>query len=354
MSLKAVVNVAGDEYLEKPSAVEELCAFFKLIDLPTMERLVHECYSRDKKQRFDSRGFAYQDLCNELAQRLGYEVIHGLYRGKKNEIGFDGVWKAPDGHTIIMEAKATGDYAFSPDTVVGYRNRLIAEGQITAEKSSMLIVYGSDDKGGLRNAVRGSSESDNMRLISADALIQLVRMASDAKMRQNIKRIQALLKPQDIVVLDGLVDLMFPSACNSAEQTEKQEAVATQKIRVVEKRNGTQYIPQLPDSSLKVGRFFRTAMENLAASGYVFENDELQRLCGDTALHDIVGFEKRLPFFKRYDPNEKNGNRINGTARFYASPTTFGDQTLYITKEVFETDREPFTKWYRSLGTIAG
>ena len=162
MSLKQVVNIAGDESLESEEAVKELRGFFGLIDLPTMERLMIESYSKDKKLKFESRGFAFQDIINEMGIRLGYNVTHGLYRRKKGENGFDGLWKLPDGTYIIMEAKVTGDYAFSPETIIGYRERLIDEIGLSRKKCSILVVYGRDEKGTLRNSVKGSDGASNI------------------------------------------------------------------------------------------------------------------------------------------------------------------------------------------------
>lgn len=175
MNLKQIVNIAGDEYLESEEAVQELRDFFSLIDISTMGRLCGECFSKDRKLKFDARGFAFQDLINEMGIRLGFKVEHGLYKGKKNEIGYDGLWETQDGTFIVMESKATGDYAFSPETVIRYRDNLITERRIPRNKCSILVVYGRDEKGTLRNSVKGSDDASMIRLISANALFQLVK-----------------------------------------------------------------------------------------------------------------------------------------------------------------------------------
>ena len=102
MSLKQVVNIAGDGSLENAASINELRQFFSMIDLQTIERLLGECFHKDKKFKFDTRGFAFQDLINEMGSRLGYEIEYGLYRGRKNEIGFDGLWKSNNGEYIVM------------------------------------------------------------------------------------------------------------------------------------------------------------------------------------------------------------------------------------------------------------
>ena len=170
MNMKQVVTTAGDGTLENDESVNELRQFFSMIDLHTMGRLLGECYSKDRRYKFDARGdarrgYAFQDLVNEMGRRLGYEVENGLYRGKKNEIGFDGLWKAADGSYIIKESKTSDDYSISIESVIGYRDSLIIDHKIQKKKCSILIVYGRDDKMALRNTVKGSNENANIRLI---------------------------------------------------------------------------------------------------------------------------------------------------------------------------------------------
>lgn len=107
--------------------------------------------------------------------------------------------------------------------------------------------------------------------------------------------------------------------------------------------------PPLPEGKLKVGRFVKTAMENLANSGYTFSQEMLQALCSETSMHTVVGMSRNLPFFKLYDPNEKYGYLINGRPRFYSSPLSFGTVQVYLNSQIYESDREAFIKWYASL-----
>ena len=215
MNMKQVVTTAGDGTLENDESVNELRQFFSMIDLHTMGRLLGECYSKDRRYKFDARGdarrgYAFQDLVNEMGRRLGYEVENGLYRGKKNEIGFDGLWKAADGSYIIMESKTSDDYSISIESVIGYRDSLIIDHKIQKKKCSILIVYGRDDKMALRNTVKGSNENANIRLISANALFQLVKIFNEKRDDLVLKQINNMLRPRDYFVLDSLVELVFP------------------------------------------------------------------------------------------------------------------------------------------------
>jgi hypothetical protein len=93
-----------------------------------------------------------QDLVNELGRRLDYTVTNGRYQGTQNAIGFDGLWRSPEGHTIVVEVKTSDAYRISLDTLSGYRQRLISNGEITDE-SSILIVVGRQDTGELEAQV---------------------------------------------------------------------------------------------------------------------------------------------------------------------------------------------------------
>jgi len=236
MNMKQVVTNAGDGTLENEASINELRQFFSLIDLHTMGRLLEECYSKDRRFKFDARGdarrgYAFQDLINEMGNRLGYRVENGLYRGKKNEIGFDGLWKAKDNSYIIMESKTSDDYAISIDAVIGYRDKLVIDHKIPKKKCSILIVYGRDDKMALRNTVRGSSENQNIRLISANALFQLVKIYCEQRTDIVLNQITSMLRPRDYFVLDNLVELVFPQtdpAIDAVEESEEENEDASE------------------------------------------------------------------------------------------------------------------------------
>lgn len=110
-------------------------------------------------------------------------------------------------------------------------------------------------------------------------------------------------------------------------------------------------LPVLPSTSMKAGAFVKTAMEQLAKSGFEFTDEEINALCAEGSMNEIIGMQRKLPFFKVYDPNVQNGHMINGRPRFYSKPLVFGRHVVYLNSQIYETDREPFISWYRSLGT---
>lgn len=355
MSFKQVVSIAGDGMLDNEEAIMELRSFLKLIDLPTMERFVKECYSKDKRYKFDTRGFAFQDLINEMGRRLGFEVINGLYRGKKNDVGYDGLWRSKDGHCIIMESKTSDDYSISMEAVIGYRDQLVTDKVVSKKKCSILIVYGRDDKNALLNTVKGSDDSKNVRLIGAMALFQLVRLYTVSHSTTILNQVNAILRPKDYFLLDNLVELVFPETNDhifDMDETEDSESTSQSKTNYMKhpKCAGEQtyQIPPLPDRNLKIGQFIKTAMENLATSGYVFSDEMLEFLCSDNAMHEM-GMQRHMPFLKLYDPEEENGYIINGRNRFYSQTFSFGQAVVYVNSQLFAEDREPFIEWYMKL-----
>lgn len=54
-----------------------------------------------------------QDIVNELGRRLDFEVENGLYQGRRNAVGFDGIWRLRNETNIVVEVKTTDYVAIS-------------------------------------------------------------------------------------------------------------------------------------------------------------------------------------------------------------------------------------------------
>jgi hypothetical protein len=152
-----------------------------------------------------------QDLINELGRRLDYSVTNGRYQGTANKIGFDGIWVSPEGATIIVEVKTTDTYRIALETIIGYREKLVAGRQVNG-KPSVLIVVGREDTGELEAQVRGSRHAWDIRLISADALAKLVQLKENSESPDTGRKIRSLLTPMEYTRLDAMVDVMFTAA----------------------------------------------------------------------------------------------------------------------------------------------
>jgi hypothetical protein len=107
-------------------------------------------------------------------------------------------------------------------------------------------------------------------------------------------------------------------------------------------------VPALPNESLKVGAFVRTAMRNLSQNGYVFSTAALDDMC--TSQWATINFHTDKPFMKRYVPGQTDNRGTDGKqVRFWSERFTFGTETVYISKEWYERQRALFVNWYRLL-----
>ncbi len=163
-----------------------------------MWECMEEAVSTNKDDKFDERGYVIQDIVNEIGSRLGYRVTSGQYQGKRNnENGFDVLWRCPDGSCIIMESKTSDAYTLDLDAIVGYREELIETKTIGRKNSSILIVLGRADRGTFPSLIKGSNYAQNIRIISIEALVGLLKIY-DSNPTQAIQgQIMELLKPHD-------------------------------------------------------------------------------------------------------------------------------------------------------------
>lgn len=88
----------------------------------------------------------------------------------------------------------------------------------------MLIVVGREDTGDLESQIRGSKHAWDMRVISIDALIQLVLLKEGTEEKETLRKIQTLLTPIEYTRLDNLVDVLFTTAKDVETSTVTVEA----------------------------------------------------------------------------------------------------------------------------------
>jgi hypothetical protein len=163
-----------------------------------------------------------QDIVNQIGIRLGFTVDYGRYRGTSAHIGYDGLWRFPNCHTVIIEVKTTDAYRIALDKLAEYRRTLISQGLIEEAKSSILIVVGRQDTGDLEAQIRGSRYAWDVRLISVDRLLQLLKLKEDVEDPNLVQRIHNILIPREFTRLDEIVDILFSTA-EDIKQTEVPE-----------------------------------------------------------------------------------------------------------------------------------
>jgi hypothetical protein len=222
MRLEQIVSNAGEGSLrDNTDCSRELRSYLAEITTDRLARYVDECLAAS----FSNSGSVLQDLVNELGRRLEYSVTNGRYQGTSNAIGFDGLWEGDDGHSLVVEVKTTDAYRVSLDKLAKYRTDLIRSEAIS-DTSSILIVVGRQDTGELEAQVRGSRHAWDVRLISTDALIKLVRLKENTDDPATADRIRSLLVPFEATKLDEIIEILFVTA-KDVEQTTEAETVSS-------------------------------------------------------------------------------------------------------------------------------
>ncbi len=147
----------------------------------------------------------------------------GRYQGTKSNIGYDGLWRFPDGHSVVVEVKTTDTFG-SADRIAEYRKKLVGERVIDEDRSSILVVVGREDTGGLEAQIRGSRHAWDIRLISVDALLRLMLLKEAVDDPQIIGRICNILIPREFTRLDDIIEIVFFTTEEAKQETELAEA----------------------------------------------------------------------------------------------------------------------------------
>lgn len=218
-SVKQIIGIAGSGKLADENVTSQ--EFRTLLgELPSelLERYSIECL----EESFQDSGLVLQDLINEIGRRIGFDVENGRYRGKSGSIGNDGLWQLPNGHKIVVEVKTTDAYRIDLNVIADYRRELVRANFAAEDAASVLIVVGRTDTGDLEAQVRGSRHAWDMRIISIDALIRLMKLKESLDDPDAVRRIYEVLIPREFTKLDAIVDLVF----STAEDTKQTESLA--------------------------------------------------------------------------------------------------------------------------------
>jgi hypothetical protein len=137
-NLQQILSFAGDGKLKDGNSTSiEFRDLLNKIPSKVLKKFADDCLT----EKFDDSGFALQDVLNQIGSRLNFRIEPGLYRGKQNGIGYDGIWTSKEGHSIIVEVKTTDVYRINLDTIAEDRNKLINLDRFDLSNSSILINY---------------------------------------------------------------------------------------------------------------------------------------------------------------------------------------------------------------------
>jgi len=201
--LSQIISFLGDGKLK--NGEDSFRQFLKNIPNDLLVKYAEECLEK----AFNDSGLALQDIVNEFGARLGFKITSGLYRGHKSDIGFDGIWEQYDAWSLVIEVKTTDAYRIPLDIIAKYRNRLIESEKVDKTKSSILIVVGRDDTGELEAQIRGSKHAWDIRIISIDSLVRLLRIKESLSDESTAQKISIALRPYEFTRVDKLIELLF-------------------------------------------------------------------------------------------------------------------------------------------------
>lgn len=217
--VQQVIAFAGDGKLRDGStACTEFREYLRHITSDLLARYADECLQGS----FNDSGLALQDVVNEIGRRLDFQVLHGRYRGISNQPGHDGLWADEDRHTIVVEVKTTDAYRIDLSTVARYRQSLAQSGNLLMEASSMLIVVGRQDTPDLEAQIRGSRYAWDMRVISVDALLRMLKLKEEVEDPSLLKRIHNILIPHEFTRLDPIIEIAFAAVTDVKQDVEEE------------------------------------------------------------------------------------------------------------------------------------
>lgn len=203
-----LIAFAGEGKLrDDNSTSNEFRSLLRAVTSEVVGQWMEECL----ENRFNDFGFVLQDVCNEVGFRLGFEVIHGVYRGHHNE-GYDGLWRIPGGKAILVESKASADFSINLSRISEYRKQVAPQLGMRFEDISILIVVGADETSEFEAQVRGSRFAWDIRLLGMKSLFRLLQLKEALDDPKVEKQIQEILIPQEFTRLDRIIDLIFATA----------------------------------------------------------------------------------------------------------------------------------------------
>lgn len=354
--VRQIIAFAGDGKLRDDSETSrEFREFLGHVDSSFLSTYADQCL---QEKAFGDSGLALQDVVNEVGRRLGFAVEIGRYRGKRGTLGHDGLWTLPDGHAIVVEVKTTDAYRIDLDTVAAYRKGLITEGKISTELSSILLVVGRADTGDLEAQIRGSRHAWDMRLISVDALLRLMRLREDLEDPVTVNRIHQILIPKEFTRLDEIVDLLFSAAedVRKEEELEQQEDTETGEHDDV----GKKFTPVSFHAACisRLEQQFRRTLVKRTRSGYSTPESEVAITCVVSKEHTRG---EAVAYWFAFHPHQRTFLSEKAQA-FVAFGCGSERQLLLIPFQVFEpwledswiTERDDAMYWHVRIQKVDG
>jgi len=322
--VQQIIAFAGDGRLKDGSpASAEFRDFLSNVPSKILERYADECL----QDSFKESGLALQDIVNQVGERLGFKVTDGRYRGTSKYIGFDGLWRFPDGHAVVVEVKTSDAYRIDLNKIAGYRRDLVTQGKIKEEHSSILIVVGRKDTGDLEAQIRGSRHAWDMRLISVDALLKLMSLKENMEDPKIVRRIYDILIPREFTKLDEIIDILF----SAAEEVKPEELPGDQEV---DKETGVKPAPMAFHEAcvVRMEKHLERTLIRRSRTGYSSPDEELAIVCTVSKEHKI---REHISYWFAFHPHQKEF-LTQATDRFVAFGCGSEATLLFIPLADFE------------------
>ena len=290
-TLAQILSFAGDGKLKDGNTTSS--EFRELLD-QVPSRLLNKFADSCLLEKFEDGGLALQDIINQIGARLGFITEHGLYRGKQNDIGFDGIWKSKEGHSIILEVKTTDAYRINLDTIAEYRLKLVQQGRVDKIQSSILIVVGRQDTGDLEAQIRGSRHAWDVRLLSTDSLLNLLSLKETLNDTKTIQQINELLKPKEYTRIDKLIELIFLASKDLKLDEQSEEEVEEAIVEKSPKKGEPKFTPvNFHDECVaKIQQKLQINFIKQTRIAYADKEKSVGLICAISKAHKQTKFEK--------------------------------------------------------------
>lgn len=237
MTIQQIVAISGSDNITDGSPrSEELRKFFQRVHRNHLRSYAQSCLDTT----FTNSGFVLQDIVNEVGRRLGFEVTHGVYRGRQNANNFDGLWVV-DKWSFIIEVKTSDTYNIPLNKIAKYLQQMDAEQN---GGHSCLLVVGRQDTATLEDQLRGSRHNWDMRIIGVDALFRALELRELSENPELSSRLVEILKPQEYTRIDQILAMVFEFATDREasldvvvsenDETASEENSDARTVRVIE------------------------------------------------------------------------------------------------------------------------
>jgi hypothetical protein len=310
--LQQLIVFSGEGRLRDGSrASAELREFLSRVPSAFLRRYAEECLSTG----FSDGGLALQDIANEVGKRLGFSVSPGRYRGAQGQIGFDGVWKTPEGHHLVVEVKTTDTYRIDLNTVAKYRKELIRQGVMEEERSSILFLVGRQDTGDLEAQIRGSRYAWEIRVISVGALLRLLDIREELEDPSSESKVRAILIPHEYTRVDGIIDLVF-----STTEDVRQDVLVADDDQPTDKEVGEPRQPKFRPvrfhdaCAVRVGKALNADLVKRSRGTFSTPNGEIAVFCAVSKEH---GGDGKGSYWFAFHPHQRE--RLEKADRAYVA-----------------------------------